>query len=107
MHMWMRELALPLVAIAACLSLALEAAPEVTFTRNVAPILQAKCQRCHRPGTAAPMSLLTYKDARPWARAIRDQVTRREMPPWRLVADGVPYRFKNDPSLTPAQIEVI
>src|SRR5439155_1900300 len=55
-----------------------------TFTKDVAPILQAKCLSCHRPGTVAPMSLLTYQDARPWARSIRERVSRREMPPWHL-----------------------
>src|SRR5947208_13791322 len=54
----------------------------VTFTRDVFPILQKNCQSCHRPGQIAPMSLLTYKDARPWAKAIKAAVTRRKMPPW-------------------------
>src|SRR5262245_3680535 len=55
---------------------------QVTFSKDVAPILQRSCQQCHRPGSIAPMSLLTYEDARPWARAIKDKVVRREMPPW-------------------------
>src|SRR5262245_38301605 len=57
-------------------------AAQVTFTKDVAPILQRSCQTCHRPGTMAPMSLLTYQDARPWARSIKAKVTTREMPPW-------------------------
>src|SRR5437762_2582098 len=55
---------------------------EVTFSKDVAPILQRACQNCHRPGSIAPMSLLTYVDARPWARSIKEKVSRREMPPW-------------------------
>src|SRR5712691_10529845 len=55
---------------------------QVTFTIDVAPILQRSCQTCHRPGSIAPMSLLTYEDARPWARAIKQRTSLREMPPW-------------------------
>ena len=55
---------------------------QVTFTKDVAPILQNRCQVCHRAGSIAPMSLLTYEDARPWARAIKEKVVKREMPPW-------------------------
>ena len=54
----------------------------VTFTKDVLPILQENCQSCHRPGQIAPMSLLTYKDARPWAKAIKTAVATRKMPPW-------------------------
>src|SRR5262245_13419365 len=62
------------------------AAPNRTFTRDVAPILYKNCVVCHRPEEAAPMSLLTYNDARPWAKSIREQVAARRMPPWH--ADG-------------------
>src|SRR5437763_471784 len=55
---------------------------QVTFTKDVAPIFFRSCVRCHRPDEIAPMSLLTYNDARPWARAIKERVSRREMPPW-------------------------
>lgn len=78
-----------------------------TFAKDVAPIFQARCQACHRPGMMAPMSLLTYQDARPWARAIRDRVSRREMPPWHLDKTVGIQKFKNDNSLTDAQIETI
>jgi hypothetical protein len=50
--------------------------PTPTFTRHVLPILQRSCQQCHHPGTSAPMSLMTYEEARPWARAIKQKVTR-------------------------------
>ena len=53
-----------------------------TFTKDVAPILQLHCQTCHRPGEAAPFSLLTYEQARPWAKAIRSAVLQKKMPPW-------------------------
>src|SRR5262249_12828394 len=53
-----------------------------TFNKDVLPILQKNCQTCHRPGEVAPMSFLTYKDARPWAKAMKDAVVKRQMPPW-------------------------
>src|SRR5262245_46377331 len=53
-----------------------------TFTKDVLPILQKNCQTCHRPGQIAPMSLLSYKETRPWAKAIRNAVVTRKMPPW-------------------------
>jgi hypothetical protein len=81
------------------------AAPEVTFHRDVEPVLQKHCQGCHRPGEAAPFSLLTYKDARPWARAIREAVQSRKMPPW--FADPAHGRFDNDRRLRPAEIATI
>ena len=70
-----------LVSIAAILvvSAAAMAEDQVTFTKNVAPILQAKCQVCHREGTIAPMSLLTYDQVRPWAKSIKAKVPAREM----------------------------
>lgn len=81
------------------------AAPDVTFTRDVAPILHAKCVACHRAGEVAPMALLTYQDARPWARAIKDKVVSRQMPPW--FADPKVGVFSNDPSLTAGEIATI
>ena len=53
-----------------------------TFSKDVAPIIFKNCAGCHRPGEIAPMSLLTYEDARPWAKAIRDEVREHNMPPW-------------------------
>ena len=82
---------------------AADAAP--TFTRDVAPILYAKCVACHRAGEVAPMPLLTYQDARPFARAIRDKVAARQMPPW--FADRSIGAFANGPSLTDAEIATI
>src|SRR5437870_13460799 len=65
-----------------------------TFTTDVAPIIYAKCASCHRPGEVAPMSLLTYRDVRPWAAAIREKVVSRAMPPWH--ADPQYGRFRNN-----------
>ena len=83
----------------------LAAAGAPTFTRDVAPILYAKCVTCHRAGEVAPMALLTYLEARPWARAIRDKVSSRQMPPW--FADRSVGAFANDPSLSAAEIATI
>lgn len=69
-----------------------------TFSRDVAPILYRNCTSCHRPGEIAPMSLLTYEDARPYARAIRDEVSDGHMPPWH--ADAPPGTFLNERRLT-------
>ena len=56
----------------------------VTFTKDVAPIFQEKCQECHRAGSMAPMSLVTFEEARPWAKSIRQRVVTRQMPPWHI-----------------------
>jgi mono/diheme cytochrome c family protein len=76
-----------------------------TFTRDVAPILYKHCVECHRPTMFAPMSLLTYEDARPWARAIRQRVAERTMPPWG--ADPAHGVFRNDPRLSDAEIRTV
>ena len=83
------------------------ASAPVTFSKDVAPILQKACQNCHRPGAIAPMSLLTYQDARPWARSIKAKVTAREMPPWYVDRHIGITKFKDDPSLTESEIATI
>jgi hypothetical protein len=80
---------------------------QVTFTKDIAPILQEKCQSCHRPDTFAPMSLLTYEEARPWAKSIRQKVVAREMPPWYIDKTVGVRHFKNDVSLTDQEIATI
>jgi len=80
---------------------------QVTFTKDVAPILEARCQSCHRPNTFAPMSLLTYEDVRPWAKSIKQKVVAREMPPWYIDRNVGVRHFKNDVSLTDQQIATI
>jgi hypothetical protein len=87
-----------------------DAAPDdgqVTFTKDVAPIFQRSCQVCHRPGMMAPMSLLTYEEARPWASAIKRRVANREMPPWHIDRHIGIKKFKDDPSLTDQEIATI
>lgn len=79
---------------------------KATFTKDVAPIFYKRCVECHRPGEVAPMSLLTYQDARPWARSIRDKVLERAMPPW-LAAPEVSHRFENERRLTQKEIDTI
>src|SRR5467141_4406570 len=81
--------------------------PQVTFAKDVAPILQRNCQVCHRPGSMAPMSLLTYEDVRPWARAIKQRTSLREMPPWYIDRTVGIHQFKNDRSLSDEDIATI
>ena len=77
----------------------------VTFTKDVAPILFKNCAGCHRPDDIAPMSLLSYKEARPWARSIKEKVLTRAMPPWS--ADPRYGEFSNDTSLSQSDIDTI
>jgi hypothetical protein len=78
---------------------------KATFYKDVLPILQNNCQSCHRPGEVAPMSLLTYQDARPWAMAIKLAVLTKKMPPW--YADPQYGHFSNERKLTPQQIKTL
>ena len=80
-------------------------AAQVTFNRDVAPILERSCQRCHRPEMAAPMSLLTYDSARPWAKSIKRRVASREMPPWHI--DRSIGEYEPDPSLSDEEVATI
>ncbi len=79
--------------------------PTVTFTKDVAPIFYKNCAHCHRPGEIAPMSLLTFKDSRPWAKSIREKVLDGTMPPWH--ADPQHGSFKNDRRLSKKDIDTI
>jgi len=76
-----------------------------TFYKDVLPILQQHCQGCHRPGEAAPVSFLTYPETRPWAKAIRESVRLRRMPPW--FADAHVGKFANDRSLSQSEIDTL
>ena len=82
-------------------------AKSVTFAKDIAPILQQKCQDCHQPGSIAPMSLITYEETRPWARSIKERVVARQMPPWHIDKTVGIQKFKNDMSLSDAQIDAI
>jgi mono/diheme cytochrome c family protein len=78
----------------------------VTFTTDVLPILQKNCQECHRPGEVAPMSLLTYQDARPWAKAIKNAVRTGKMPPW-FMDPQYESHFANSPKLSQADADTL
>jgi mono/diheme cytochrome c family protein len=84
-----------------------DGARTVTFSKDVAPIFQAKCQECHQPDSIAPMSLITYQDARPWARSIKERVSTRQMPPWHIDKTVGIQKFKNDMSLSDEQVATI
>ncbi len=94
----------PILALAMALS---PAAAQTTFTKDVAPILQKRCQVCHRANTFAPMSLLTYEQTRPWARSIKEKVVLREMPPWYIDKNVGVRHFNNDVSLSDQEIATI
>ena len=79
----------------------------VTFSKDVAPIFFSNCVQCHRPGDIAPMSLLDYESARPWASSIKNRVANREMPPWHLDRNVGIREYKDDPSLSDAEISTI
>src|SRR6202453_3083217 len=76
-----------------------------TFNKDVLPILQKNCQGCHRPGEVAPMSLITYNDARPWAKAMKTAVVTEKMPPW--FADPNYGHFANDRRLSKTEIDTL
>lgn len=100
----MRMLCALLVSFGPALAAGKSQAP-VTFNKEVLPVLQKNCQGCHRPGEAAPMSFLTYKDTRPWAKSIKEAVLLKKMPPW--FADPHVGKFRNDRSLTQSDIETL
>ncbi len=81
--------------------------PNPTFTKDVAPIFQDKCESCHRPGSIAPMPLVTYEESRPWARSIKARVSARQMPPWHIDRTVGIQHFQNDRSLSDDQIDTI
>ncbi len=97
--------AYPISIAAAALGMIASAASAPTFNRDVLPILENNCQICHRPGEVAPMSLLSYSEARPWAKAIKNAVATRKMPPW--FADPNYGHFANDRRLSQADIDTL
>jgi len=106
-----RSLTLGLLAASACLLFIAGVAAndsnnaKLTFTKDVAPIFYNRCVECHRPGEVAPMSLITYSDARPWAKAVKQKVLDRSMPPWLAAAEN--SHFKNDRRLSQKEIDTI
>jgi hypothetical protein len=91
-------LAVTVLVLTAILMTGTSPAATPTFSKDVAPILYQNCANCHRPGEIAPMSLLTYENVRPWARAIREQVALGNMPPWHAAAPR--GTFSNDRRLS-------
>src|SRR5438045_3146253 len=81
----------------------LTAAPSTTFYKDVLPILQARCQECHRAGEIGPMAFTAYKEVRPWAKAIREVIRTKKMPPW--FADAAYGHFSNDRSMSQTEID--
>lgn len=108
MRLWSagRGVGLAVAAVAILSGQPLAAAEPPTFTKDVAPILFRSCVSCHRPGEIAPMSLLSYDAVRPWSKAIKKKVVAREMPPW-FAEKEHSLKFRNDPSLSEAEIDVI
>jgi hypothetical protein len=107
-----RNVAVGAWAIAAALvvprtAAAADTAKAPTFTKDIAPIFQDKCEACHRPDSIAPMSLITYAEVRPWVRSIKARVGDRQMPPWQIDHSVGIQKFKNDRSLTDAQLDTI
>jgi hypothetical protein len=103
-------MAVAVVAIGVLMAMPANAAAQsgqsgITYAKDVAPILYKNCVSCHRPTMFAPMSLTTYEETRPWARAIKQRVVRREMPPW--TADAPHGVFKNDPRLSQQDVDTI
>src|SRR5262249_27401948 len=79
-------------------------AEQATFSKDVAPILQRSCQTCHRPNTFAPMPLMTFQDARPWAKSIKEKVVMRNMPPWHIDRNVGISEFVNSIALSDEEI---
>src|SRR5208337_3715225 len=86
-------------------AMASAATPQVTFYKDVLPVLQKNCQTCHRPGEAAPMPFLTYDETRPWAKAIKQAVDTKKMPPW--FADAHYGKFSNDRTMSQPDVDTL
>ena len=108
----MRKATLAMVLLAAVAMVVLPGSAsaqssDVTFHKDIEPILQRSCQVCHRPDNMAPMSLMSYQESRPWARSIKNKVEVREMPPWHIDPKVGVQSFKNDRSLSDDEIATI
>src|SRR5262245_5805300 len=99
--------ALAAVFLTAAAAAAADAPKNPTFTKDIAPIFQAKCETCHRTDSMAPMSLATYQEARPWAKSIKARVVARQMPPWHIDRNIGIQEFTNDRSLNDQEIDAI
>jgi len=101
----MRLLVMSLGWVALASAATTSANQQVTFNKDVLPVLQKNCQSCHRPGEVAPMSLLSYENTRPWAKSIKAAVLTKKMPPW--YADPHYGKFSNDRSLSQSEIDTL
>src|SRR5471030_808721 len=101
----MRLFALSLSCVAVAVVAAASSIEPATFNKDVLPVLQKNCQGCHRPGEVAPMSFLTYRETRPWAKAMKAAVLSRKMPPW--FADAKYGHFQNERGLTEAETKAL
>src|SRR5476649_428460 len=101
----MRLFALSLSCVAVAVVAAASSIEPATFNKDVLPVLQKNCQGCHRPGEVAPMSFLTYRETRPWAKAMKAAVLSRKMPPW--FADAQYGHFQNQRGLTEAETKTL
>src|SRR3954463_6361092 len=101
----MRKLIFTLLLAVPGAAFAADGKPAPTFSKDVAPIFNKSCVECHRPTMFAPMSLTTFDEARPWAKSIKARVVAGTMPPWG--ADTPHGMFKNDPRLSPKDIDTI
>src|SRR3977135_959401 len=98
--MFVRIAAFGLALGVAAPGMAADTAKPATFSKDVAPIFQARCQECHQPNSIAPMSLITYQEAASWPRSSKQRVAARQMPPWHIDRSVGVQKFKNDMSLT-------
>ena len=105
--MRLTHLVLGAVLLAPAIAAAADAPKTPTFTKDIAPIFQDKCEACHRPDSMAPMSLMSFSEARPWAKSIKARVADRQMPPWQIDRTVGIQKFKNDRSLTDEQVDTI
>src|SRR5436190_20891120 len=107
----MKTVSVALLALGAMIAISenagAQSTTQATFTKDVAPIFQRSCQTCHRPDSFAPMSLLTYEDARPWAKAIKENIVKRNMPPWHIDRNVGISEFANSVALTDDEIATI
>ena len=94
-----------LISLVSVTAFAASISTQVTYHKDVEPIVQSRCQECHRPGEIAPFSMLSYTELRPWAKAIKSDVLTRKMPPW--FADPQYGHFANDRSLTKQEMETL
>ena len=104
---WACGVAAVAVVLSASAASAAEPTTTPTFTKDIAPIFQAKCESCHRPDSIAPMSLVTWEQTRPYATAIKNRVETHQMPPWHIDKTVGIQKYKNDRSLSDAQIDTI